>query len=280
MTYDLAKTYIESSKKVLVVHCAILNDGQYRLKANGKWNIISASALKNVMFLNRIEIPNIIIVDEAQRLKEYQYKKLIEYSINNEINVVFSYDVKQYLRVGETNDVYQMLLSTYPNKVAPKQALTHRIRSNKKLASFIYNMLEIGSSNDNLDYRDVSIEYFNTYDEARDYMKYIERYKGWKTITFTNSIHTKESADALASLSSTNAHHVIGQEFDKVVFAMDSNFRYNEQKRLEVKRNYYSLKGMWYEIVTRAISEIKIIVIDNPELYQTLIKIKSMRTIR
>ena len=274
LVYDIAKYYIEQKKKVLVLHCAILNSGQYILKSEYDWNIISASALKNPKFFDNIVKPDIIIVDEAQRLVRYQYNKLVEYCIENEVNVIFSYDVKQYLRDGETNDVYASLIQTHPEKTAPKQGLTRRIRSNKKLASFIKNMLEIGSSNDNLDYSGVSIEYFNTYEEAREYIFYLEKSKQWKSITFTNSTRTTEPADLLANLCLTNAHHVIGQEFEKVVFAMDKNFKYNDQNKLVVKRNYYSLKGMWYEIVTRAISEIKIVVIDNHELYQTLHKIK------
>ena len=57
---------------------------------------------------------------------------------------------------------------------------------------------------------------------------------------------------------------------------MDSNFRYADNNRLVAKKNYYSLKGMLYQILTRAVNELKIIVINNPELYEKLMSIKFM----
>ena len=56
---------------------------------------------------------------------------------------------------------------------------------------------------------------------------------------------------------------------------MDSNFKYSDNKLLG-RVNYYNLKGMLYQIVTRAVNELKIIVINNPELYEKLMLIKCM----
>ena len=56
---------------------------------------------------------------------------------------------------------------------------------------------------------------------------------------------------------------------------MDDNFRYNENK-LSAKKGYYSAQGMLYQIVTRVVDELKIVVLDNPSLYLKLLEIKAM----
>ena len=72
-----------------------------------------------------------------------------------------------------------------------------------------------------------------------------------------------------------NAHDVIGQEFSKVAFVMNDNFKY-DGNRLAAKRGYYSAQGMLYQIVTRVIDELKIVVLDNPSLYLKLLEIKAL----
>jgi hypothetical protein len=42
------------------------------------------------------------------------------------------------------------------------------------------------------------------------------------------------------------------------------------------QNSYYSAEGMLYQIVTRVVDELKIIVYNNPELYVQLLKIKAM----
>lgn len=190
--------------------------------------------------------------------------------------MIFSYDPKQYLKKGEDKNIHTYLLDKYPNETDKLRKLTTRIRTNKKISSFINNMLEIGSSKDNLDYENITIEYFNNPKNAKEYMEYLDTKREWTAITFTPSQHSIEPINSLSCLCNLKAHGVIGQEFDKVVFAMDSNFQYSENNKLAVMKNYYSPKGMLYQIMTRAVTELKIIVINNPGLYEKLMYIKNM----
>ena len=167
-------------------------------------------------------------------------------------------------------------MALYPQNTSKIRKLTTKIRTNKKLASFIHNMMEFGSSKDNMDYEGITIEYFSNVRDAQDYLNYLDCSGEWKAITFTPSQYSSEPVDSLSCLCEQKAHGVIGQEFDRVVFAMDSNFRYADNNRLVARKNYYSLKGMLYQILTRAVNELKIIVINNPELYEKLMSIKFM----
>ena len=73
-----------------------------------------------------------------------------------------------------------------------------------------------------------------------------------------------------------NAHAVIGQEFSKVAFVLDQNFSYDETGALTARPSYYSARGMLYQIVTRVVDELKVIVFNNPPLYFKILEIKSM----
>ena len=276
LTYDIAKTYQECKKSVLVLHCATLNEGQWELNKSHGWNIKCISALRTSELDSVIENPNLIVVDEAHRIRKHQLDALVQYAEEHKISVLFSYDTKQYLRDNETRDIHAYLMDLYPQNTSQVRKLTTKIRTNKKMASFIHNMMDIGSSKDNLDYEDITIEYFSSVHDAQNYLNYLDCSGEWKAITFTPSQYSSEPVDSLSCLCEQKAHGVIGQEFHKVVFAMDSNFRYGENNRLAVRTNYYSLKGMLYQIVTRAVNELKIIVINNPELYQKLMSIKYM----
>ena len=57
---------------------------------------------------------------------------------------------------------------------------------------------------------------------------------------------------------------------------MDENFKYDEENKLLAHGSYYSAKGMLYQIVTRVINQLKIVVLDNPDLYCKILEIKTM----
>ncbi len=276
LTYDIAKTYQQQGKSVLILHCATLNEGQAKLICEHKWNIHPASHLQFSDVSNVIGKPDLIIVDEAHRIWENQLEELVFYANENEISIIFSYDPKQYLKLGEDKDIYSYLMCEFPSKTSEPRKLTKRIRTNKSMASFIKNMFAIGSSKDNLNYENITIEYFDYAQDAKDYLNYLEQTCDWKTITFTSSLLASEPIDSLSCLCEKKAHNVIGQEFDKVAFAMDSNFQYSANNSLAARRSYYNPQGMLYQIATRAVNELKIIVINNPELYEKLTSIKYM----
>jgi len=56
---------------------------------------------------------------------------------------------------------------------------------------------------------------------------------------------------------------------------MNDNFKY-VGNRLAARRGYYSAEGMLYQIVTRVVDELKIVVINNPPLYLKLLEIKAL----
>lgn len=110
---------------------------------------------------------------------------ILDKSKNLRIPIVFSYDTKQYLSRGENKDIFEYITINYPEIYVEKKSLTNRIRTNKNIASFIKNLTQIGRSRDSLDYRDITVEYFDDIDDIKSYIDYLENFKGWTFIPMT-----------------------------------------------------------------------------------------------
>lgn len=272
LIYDIAKELMAEGQSVLVFHCGILNEGHTRLIGKCGWNIKEIKTVNRYTVDSTLNGCQFIIIDEAQRIRHHQLKDIIDYCVENRIPILFSYDTKQYLKTGETTDIYEYLAQHYPNEHILPQTLTTRIRTNQELSSFVTNLFNIGKSNYHTDYSCISIDYFQDGTLLKSFLWFLGR-SGWKVITFTNAQYGKDPLDYLASLSETNAHNVIGQDFSKVAVVLDTNFEYRGNK-LYGRSGYYSASGMLYQIVTRVIDKLKIIVFQNPQLYQKLQEIK------
>lgn len=275
LIYDIAKEQISNGENVLLIHCGKLNRGHNKLIDKYGWNIKSIRDIPHHETCRDDFNADLIIVDESQRISESQLNAIIEKVIERNIPAIFSYDIHQYLKCNETTDIYEYICSKYPLVTVVKKILTKKIRTNRRMASFIYNLLRIGSCNHDLHYECVSIEYFDDLENVLCYMDYLKN-TGWMSIKYTTSSINPDPYDEIYEISDTNAHDVIGQEFKKVVYVMNENFQYNEDNVLMARSSYYSATGMLYQIVTRAVDELKIIVLKNPELYKKLLEIKDM----
>lgn len=272
--YDIARYMIEHNYSPLVIHCGKLNHGHLKLIELG-WEIYSAKDIDKG-FICRWNNSNIdiVIVDEAQRISRIQLDLIIDKSINLKLPIIFMYDFNQYLIAGGSKDIYDYIQKSKKDIPVIKRRLTNKIRTNKEMASFIENLIHIGSSKSYLNYENITIEYFSELEDIVEYIGNLEKHHDWKTIAYTPSSNNLESSAKMGNICETRVHDVIGQEFSKVVLIMDSSFKYNKDGRLEVKEAYSDAIGMLYQIVTRVVEELKIIVHDNPDLFIKLLGIK------
>ena len=276
LLYDVAKDFLQSGANVVLIHSGKLNDGHRKLQETYGWKIHSIASVNQNTISCMLNPCNILLIDESQRISNNQMEWIIEYSQQKQIPIIFSYDPKQYLRSGEDRDVQSYLEITHPDIPVCAKKLTNKIRTNKELASFITNLLDIGKSKDHLDYSCVTIEYIANENHLKNYIAYLHKERGWQPIKYTTSLYNEDPFDHLSPISDKNAHDVIGQEFSKVVLVMDTNFRYDGNRLMASKYAYYSPKGMLYQITTRVVDELKIIVFNNPDLYAKLLEIKAM----
>ena len=99
--------------------------------------------------------------------------------------------------------------------------------------------------------------------------------KNWKTPNYTPGTRTSFSYEKYKSDDSDSAHSVIGQEFENVVIVIDKTFNYNTSGELTANNNYYSQKQMLYQIITRAVKKLHIIIWDNETMLDRCIQILS-----
>lgn len=272
LTYHIAKKYIERGKHVGLIHCAKLNDGHIRLNNDYKWNIVAIKYWEDI-FKNTI--PDILIIDEFQRINKSQFKIIMEnYVIPHNIILLLSGDGKQILQKHE-GAIFDLFENNAYNNVK-KYKLNSKIRTNEKLANFIKVMLSLDKkatlqvSNENID-----ITYFDTIEEANDYIK---SKKDYNYISYTPSLYYRNKYADLAKYNPKNignAHEVIGQEFENVIVVMGEQFYYdgNKLKDRDLDGIPYATGKMFFQQITRAINKLEIVIVNNPVVFNKLIEI-------
>lgn len=259
LTYDIAKTLIKQKYKVTIIHCASSNVGIEKLKQN-KWNI---TTIKYFM-VGHIDA-DILIFDESQRLSLSQVERII---CSDKI-IIFAHDVKQRLnKLSKAEDVVNLIENIANNKYELKT----KIRTNKEIASFIkkfFNLQKIGVDKmSSIDYNNVSLYYTNDFLDAKKYIAYCSK-NGWEYIHLTPSTNKTDKLHNVVFFSMRSAHQAIGQEFENVVVVITSYFYYNTNGKLSYKDKSYHYNPLetLFQAVTRTRNRLKIVIINNSEVY-------------
>lgn len=270
LLYHYAKQIIRNGDKALIVHVAQLNSGHFRLMHECGFSISVIYEFMKYLNSSVLNHFDVIIFDEAQRLKTYQIESIIQYVQTNHINCIFGYDERQRLSKEEKNSKAVQIIQ----QIACKQySLGKRIRTNTALVSFINTLFNLKVQfTGNPQY--ISVIYFDKYSHALTYLNNDQTYA---FIGYTPSRYYKyENIDVLSTLKTSvgAAHEVIGQEFDKVSVLIDETFYYDENGKLQ-SHGYenipYDFIGMLHQAVTRAKKEIKLVIVNNPDVYNNVV---------
>jgi molybdopterin-guanine dinucleotide biosynthesis protein len=260
LTYDIAKQIINRGKKVLIIHCGYLNDGHIKLNDIDGWEIIPIRSYSRYGLSNY----DLIIIDEAQRIRPNQMDDIIEkISIANG-NCIFSYDKVQTLATWEESRNIEEKISNITSIV--KYKLSEKIRTNKNIASFIKmlfnkkrNDLEVGEGN-------IEISYFNNDNDAKEFLEILSN-QNWEVLRFTPSQYNNEKHEKSALPTAETSHRVIGQEFDNVCVVIDQCFFYNKDGKLQYRcSSYYHPVKMLFQNITRARKKVHIVISNNSEI--------------
>lgn len=270
LLYDIAKEQSRSGR-TCIIHCGLFSEGHTLLQ--GKINNLDLIEAKAVN-LESIRQYRYIFVDESQRIYGKTCKLILKVSRLENASCVFSYDYYQTLSHVEENTNIPEMLRQEPDFV--ERSLTDKIRTNREVASFIRNMINLNDKpKKQVNYKNIEVIYVNDYNEALEIIEYYCKEKNYKFIGYTPS---KEKHSPLNYFSGyINTHRVIGQEFDNVIFSMDDNFRYHEDGHLQGKVHpnpNYRFYKLWYQGVSRAREKLCILVIGNRELFSKILAIK------
>jgi hypothetical protein len=266
LTYDIVKES-RVNLDVLLVHCGILNLGHQTLRNEHEWNIVPVKNIEK----KDLSLYQLIVIDEAQRIKKWQLLHIIEKVKKNSTKCIFSYDGNQTLRKEEHDAKIDLEIEAEITHSVFE--LTSKIRTNKEVASFIRSLFNKGKQIEKLNYSNIEIKYFSAVRTSRTYLVYLKR-RHWKVINFTPSLYKLSYDDYNVPEESDNAHTVIGQEFDNVVAIIDEKFYYHENQ-LAVRHGkvYYDPLRMLAQIVSRTRVKLQIVIINNKEILERCLKI-------
>lgn len=270
--YNLAKKFIQYKKKPMIIHCGYLNEGHKKLNQHKGWNIHSIKRINSQFLGEKIINFDVILLDEVQRLYPYQLKAIIDKSKENNIRLIFSLDPKQYLKDAERDYNNVEFIKQVIDNIQHEK-LTEKIRSNKEIAYFIKEIFDNDKKN-NVEYKNVEIDFLGINSDIREYINYLEELS-WTYLPLTASKYDVASFNSYSSLKpETNSHRVIGQEFENVAIILDMSFAIKDKVlRYFGPTYYYNPVQMVFQNMTRTRTKLKLIVIENRELYKNLMKI-------
>lgn len=271
LIYDLARTCSKMGRKTLIIHCNKLpsdfaNEMQEKID---NLTVIEAYQLKNF----RLNDYDCIFIDESQRIWNEQFEQICD-SIGNGL-YVFSFDSEQVLSERErSRDIVGKI-----RKLDWKDNinLTDKIRTNKRVTSFISHAMNLKSSGEETseDYTGIDLCYASTPEEAYTLLQYFKD-KDYIFINYSKSNVNDSPYDQYVGLENYDTHHIMGQEFDKVVMLMDSSFYYDDNGMLRGKTHptpNYLYPKLFYQGITRAREYLAIIVIGDPGLFDKMVSI-------
>lgn len=264
LLYDLAKE-LSQNGKVLLIHCGKIVEGQLKIQNEIRnLNIISAKELNS--YQNDISNYNFVLVDESHRIYEKQFEEICDSIIKNNQICIFSSDHEQILSSTEkSRNIVEKIKAL---QLAGNYELTEKIRTNKELHSFIMCLKNLNHKpKTKMNYSNVQLNYASNVEEAKYLLEYYKQ-KGYVFINYSKSNYNPSPYSIYEEDFDT--HHVIGQEFDKVVMLMDKSFYYDENNSLcgiHHPNPDYLYPNLFYQGVTRVRIELSIIVVDAIELF-------------
>ncbi|PAU36851.1 hypothetical protein CKF94_17905 [Vibrio coralliilyticus] len=264
LTYDIAKC-IKDMKRTKIVHCGQLNSGHVRLNSMN-WGIIPIKEIGSCKLSNF----DVIIIDEAQRIRSSQLDILISEAMENSIKCIFSYDKNQILANWESVDIENKLKST---NLSSSFKLSEKIRTNKEIADFIRMFFDKNKNIPTQYNGNVDFEYFTDLQDVNNYIDLINN-SGWEVLKLTSSRYNGEYHTSYSKYYSKNSHEVIGQEFDNVAVVIDQFFSYDDNGKLIYNsKTYYNSVKMLFQNITRTRKKLKLIIINNQQVLSRCLSI-------
>lgn len=270
LIYDIAKELAQSGN-TLMIHCGRLLPGQLALDEFIKGlSVISAERLDfGASLLNEYDF---ILADEAHRFSPAQFDAVCENAAERGKVCIFSSDPEQVLSTEERNNAIADRISALP--LRGSYELYERIRMNREIAAFISAVRNLNRKPEGFKpFESISLVSADSPEEARQIITYYKE-KGYVFINYSRtergfSPYWKYEEDF-------DTHHVIGQEFDRVLMLMDSSFYYDESGRLQgipYPDMDYIYPNLFYQGVTRVREKLAIAVVEAPELFEAITSI-------
>ena len=268
LLYDLART-LSGTGRTAILHCGELTPGQERIRQELRdLEIVSDARLREDGDL--LSAYRSVLVDESHRLAPELFRAVCRSARLGGQVCIFSSDPGQVLTAAQERWDIPGRIDALPP--AGRYVLSEKLRMNRELSDFIRCLKNRNyRPKQAMDYSCVELDWANTTREAQDLLEY-HRSRGFVCINYTR---TGSGPDPFADYAEDfDAHHVIGQEFDKVVMLMDGSFSYDETGALRgIPDPEYLYPNLFYQSVTRVREQLALIVVNAPELFGQIVTI-------
>ena len=263
LLYDIARSLMESGKKVYIGHAGILNNGHSRLIEEG-WLINSTKEMlrfnKAIAGWELKDEADVFFIDEAQRTPHLNYFSRDVPKMGKKC--IFSFDTDQIMSNKEQsrrND--QMIQCLVGNQCF---RLTSNIRTNMAVYEFVRALFDKTKSVNRDIHENVKITYCHSEKQASLILELLKE-KGYIVPKYTPGVHSTERYEEWFPFEASSAHQVIGQEFDSVANLLSSDMIYDANGKLVSTKNYrYREDKMLYQILSRARKNIHLVIANNP----------------
>ena len=213
-----------------------------------------------------------ILVDESHRLSEEQFRTICATAKKYRQRAVFCLDPEQVLTTAEKQTDIAGRIASLP-QMSGTFMLSEHLRGNRELQEFIRQLRDAEyHPKVRMNYQDVDLGFAATIGEAQDQLAYF-RDRGYVFINCFRPTDDVPGNPFLEFEGGYDIHHVIGQEFDKVVMLLDRSFFYSEDGRLEgVPRPDpdYIYPNLFYQGITRVREKLALIVLESELLFDRI----------
>ena len=258
LLYDLARRLSEK-RRVLVLHCARLSEGHEILRSAMKDFTIESIRTVTPEYLLQTK-PEVILVDEAQRIYLETFELLVTFAGERGLFVVFCHDPAQILTVSERKrDISSRIAALAGENLF---TLSSRLRTNMEIAAFVTTFFDLRKKTPKYSFSNIRILWAPDADEALRLRRYMES-QGYIYIACSEG--EGQSAHTL------DTHDVIGLEFDRVVVTLGKEFYYDKTGCLRAHAHgnpNYLYDRMLFQNISRTRENLCIIIAENASLFR------------
>lgn len=275
IAYDLIREW-DKNKKIIFIFTGDIRDEHKKIEEklfNTKF--VSIKNFNKSENLDNLDEYDVVIIDEAQRMRSNQRRIFFPYFQNNKDSekvILTLFDSRQSLGPKELDIAFENAIQNLVSIFT----LKNNVRSNKFVSGFIDWIFKINNEpNDQTIKNDlkkyVDIQYFDNAESSKEWIE-SKQEEGYSFLTPTEANYGYSSSEKFSTFSGKkNVHKVIGSETEKVVTYLDENFYYDDKNNLLDRNNeYYYLNHALFVNLSRAQSRISLAVINNSEIYKKI----------
>ncbi|MGX8680380.1 MAG: DNA/RNA helicase domain-containing protein, partial [bacterium] len=243
LIYDIAKS-LKEYYDVVILHTMEEELVELSYLRSQGYNIKPLSCFHEV-----VKDADVIIIDEAQSLSQETFDMLL--ADQESCRIILSYDPYAFLIMSHALHHMKEQLKNHPN--SRMFSLTHKIRTNKEMASFINHLFDLRKTENFMQYDHITCQYFS---ERADSAEFITRHQKAGFVLLEEGVVSSD---------------LIMREYDQVMVIIDERFSYDEVGRLCADEE--SLM-MLYQAITRVKKQLILIIINNEHLLKECVLLK------